>query len=205
MKTSSPALKYLLEKDVQVSKHFVVAVSNLSFFKSLRIHSRFLEISCDGIAWFASWIAFIWLLSSKDLYQMQVNMLFGLVLDVVVVAVLKALVRRRRPVASKDMMTIGPDKFSFPSGHASRAFFVLLFFAKLYPLHIVFLMPMTAWAVSVAISRLILQRHYVLDICAGAVIGILEALVIGLFWISEKSAFDIVGFLSSENVDSAAE
>ncbi|KAH8282345.1 hypothetical protein KR054_006938, partial [Drosophila jambulina] len=201
---SSPALKFLLEKDVQVSKHFVVAVSNLSFFKSLRIHSRFLEISCDGIAWFASWIAFIWLLSSKDLYQMQVNMLFGLVLDVVVVAVLKALVRRRRPVASKDMMTIGPDKFSFPSGHASRAFFVLLFFAKLYPLHIVFLMPITAWAVSVAISRLILQRHYVLDICAGAVIGILEALIVGLFWISEKAAFDIVGFLSSENVDSAA-
>ncbi|KAH8249156.1 hypothetical protein KR032_006365, partial [Drosophila birchii] len=201
---SSPALKFLLEKDVQVSKHFVVAVSNLSFFKSLRIHSQFLEISCHGVAWFASWIAFIWLLSSKDLYQMQVNMLFGLVLDVVVVAVLKALVRRRRPVASKDMMAIGPDKFSFPSGHASRAFFVLLFFAKLYPLHFVFLMPITAWAVSVAISRLVLQRHYVLDICAGAVIGILEALIVGLFWISEKSAFEIVGFISSENVDSAA-
>ncbi|KAH8257672.1 hypothetical protein KR038_001563, partial [Drosophila bunnanda] len=201
---SSPALKYLLEKDVQVSKHLVVAVSNLSFFKSLKIHSKFLEISCNGIAWFASWIAFMWLLSSKDLYQMQVNMLFGLVLDVVVVAVLKALVRRRRPVASKDMMTIGPDKFSFPSGHASRAFFVLLFFVKLYPLHFVFLMPVTAWAVSVAISRLILQRHYILDICAGAVIGILEAVVVGFFWINEKSAFDIVGFLSSENVDSAA-
>lgn len=136
---------------------------------------------------------------------MQVNMLFGLVLDVVIVAVLKALVRRRRPVASKDMLTIGPDKFSFPSGHASRAFFVLLFFAKLYPLHIVFLMPVTAWAISVAVSRLILQRHYILDICAGAVIGILEALIVGLFWISEESAFNIVGFLSSENVDSAAE
>ncbi|XP_017042846.1 phospholipid phosphatase 6 [Drosophila ficusphila] len=205
MKTSSPALKYLLEKDVQVSKHFVVAVSNLSFFKSLRIHSRFLEISCDGIAWFASWIAFIWLLSSKSLYQMQVNMLFGLVLDVIIVAVLKALVRRRRPVANKDMLTIGPDKFSFPSGHASRAFFVLLFFTKLYPLHIIFWMPITAWAVSVAISRLILQRHYVLDIFAGAAIGVLEALLVGLLWISEEAAFNVVGFLSEENVDSAAE
>ncbi|EDV32286.1 uncharacterized protein Dana_GF15755 [Drosophila ananassae] len=205
MKTSSPALKYLLDKDVQLSKHFVVAVSNSTFFKSLRIHSRFLEISCDGIAWFASWIAFIWLFSSKNLYQMQVNMLFGLILDVVIVAVLKALVRRRRPVASKDMLTIGPDKFSFPSGHASRAFFVLLFFTKLYPVHFIFMMPVTAWAVSVAISRLILQRHYILDICAGAVIGILEALIVGLFWISEQSAFSIVGFVSDENVESTAE
>ncbi|XP_016982673.1 phospholipid phosphatase 6 [Drosophila rhopaloa] len=203
MKTSSPALKYLLEKDVQLSKHFVIAVSNLSFFKSLRIHSRFLEISCDGIAWFVSWIAFIWLFSSKGLYQMQVNMLLGLILDVVIVAVLKALVRRRRPVASKDMLTIGPDKFSFPSGHASRAFYVLLFFTKLYPLHIIFLLPVTAWAVSVAISRLILQRHFVLDICAGAVIGILEGLIIGLLWVSEETAFSIVGFLSEENVDTS--
>ncbi|KAH8328277.1 hypothetical protein KR067_007554, partial [Drosophila pandora] len=201
---SSPALKYLLDKDVQLSKHFVVAVSNSTFFKSLRIHSRFLEISCDGIAWFASWIAFIWLFSSKNLYQMQVNMLFGLILDVVIVAVLKALVRRRRPVASKDMLTIGPDKFSFPSGHASRAFFVLLFFTKLYPVHFIFMMPVTAWAVSVAISRLILQRHYILDICAGAMIGILEALIVGLFWISEQSAFSIVGFVSDENVESTA-
>lgn len=132
-------------------------------------------------------------------------MLFGLILDVVIVAVLKALVRRRRPVASKDMLTIGPDKFSFPSGHASRAFFVLLFFTKLYPVHFIFMMPVTAWAVSVAISRLILQRHYILDICAGAVIGILEALLVGLFWISEQSAFSIVGFVSDENVESTAE
>ncbi|KAH8329463.1 hypothetical protein KR074_011309, partial [Drosophila pseudoananassae] len=201
---SSPALKYLLEKDVQLSKYFVVAVSNSTFFKSLRIHSRFLEISCDGIAWFASWIAFIYLFSSKNLYQMQVNMLFGLILDVVIVAVLKALVRRRRPVASKDMLTIGPDKFSFPSGHASRAFFVLLFFTKLYPVHFIFMMPVTAWAISVAVSRLILQRHYILDICAGAVIGVLEALIVGLFWISEQSAFNIIGFVSDENVESTA-
>ncbi|XP_037712053.1 phospholipid phosphatase 6 [Drosophila subpulchrella] len=202
MKTNSPALKYLLEKDVQVSKHFVRAVSNLSVFKSLRLHSQILEISCHGVAWFASWIAFIWLVSSKSLYQMQVNMLLGLVLDVVVVAVLKALVRRRRPAANKDMLAIGPDKFSFPSGHSSRAFFVLLFFTKLYPLHIIFLLPVTAWAVSVAISRLILQRHYVLDICAGAVIGVLEALIIGFLWVSEETAFSIVGFVSEETVDS---
>ncbi|KAH8352611.1 hypothetical protein KR084_005317, partial [Drosophila pseudotakahashii] len=199
---SSPALKYLLEKDVQVSKHFVRAVSNLSVFKSLRIHSRFLEISCDGIVWFVSWIAFIWLLSSKSLYQMQVNMLLGLVLDVFIVAVLKAIVRRRRPVANKDMLTIGPDKFSFPSGHASRAFFVLMFFTKLYPLHVIFWLPVTAWAVSVAISRLVLQRHYILDICAGAAIGILEAVIIGFLWVSEETAFSIVGFVTEETVDS---
>lgn len=63
-------------------------------------------------------------------------------------------------------------------------------------------MPVTAWAVSVAISRLILQRHYILDICAGAAIGVLEALIVGLLWISEETAFSIVGFVTEETVDS---
>lgn len=35
----------------------------------------------------------------------------GLVLDIVFVAVLKALTRRRRPSVNDDMFTLGPDKF----------------------------------------------------------------------------------------------
>ncbi|XP_002014382.2 phospholipid phosphatase 6 [Drosophila persimilis] len=196
MKTSSRILKYMLEKDVQWTNYCVSLLSKYSFFKSLKINCKFLEISCDGIAWLITWTAFIWIMNSKALLQMQVNMLVGLILDIVVVAVLKSFVRRRRPVAIKDTLVIGPDKFSFPSGHASRAFYVLIFFTKLYSLNFVFLMPLTAWAVSVALSRLILQRHYMLDIFAGAIIGGLEARLLEFIWISETFAINIAGLVS---------
>lgn len=131
---------------------------------------------------------------------MQVNMLVGLLLDIVIVSLLKAYVRRRRPMPATDTLVIGPDKFSFPSGHATRAFYVLVFFTKLFPLSLIFWMPITAWAVSVVLSRLILKRHYLLDVVAGSIIGILEALFLGLIWIGDDSAASIVGFLSEDKV-----
>lgn len=195
-----PALKKILEQDVKITDRFVSYLLQFASFKSLKIHCKFLEVSCDGIAWLCTWIAFIWLINSNNLYAMQVNMLVGLLLDIVVVAVLKSFVRRRRPMPATDFLVIGPDKFSFPSGHASRAFYVLLFFTKLYSLPIIFWMPITAWAVSVALSRLILKRHYILDVLAGALIGIVEALFLGLIWVSHDSAASIVGFLSEDKV-----
>ncbi|XP_060650795.1 polyisoprenoid diphosphate/phosphate phosphohydrolase PLPP6 [Drosophila sulfurigaster albostrigata] len=196
----SPALKKILEQDVKLTDRFVAYLLQFSSFKSLKIHCKMLEVSCDGIAWLATWVAFIWLLNSSDLHQMQVNMLIGLLLDIVVVALLKAFVRRRRPMPATDMLTIGPDKFSFPSGHASRAFYILVFFTHLYSLPIIFWMPLTAWAVSVVLSRLILKRHYILDVCAGALIGVVEALFLGLIWLSADSAAWFVGFLSEDKV-----
>ncbi|XP_030241287.1 phospholipid phosphatase 6 [Drosophila navojoa] len=195
---NSPTIKAITELDVKLTDRFVTYLLQFASFKSLRIHCKFLEISCDGIAWLCTWVAFIWLINSKSLYQMQVNMLLGLLLDIVVVAVLKALVRRRRPAAVKDSLVIGPDKFSFPSGHASRAFYVLTFFTKLHTLPVIFWMPMTAWAVSVVISRLILKRHFILDVSAGALIGICEALFIGLIWISEETAASFLGLITED-------
>ncbi|XP_017858014.1 PREDICTED: phospholipid phosphatase 6 [Drosophila arizonae] len=195
---NSPAMKVISDMDVKLTDRFVSYLLQFATFKSLKIHCKFLEISCDGIAWLCTWVAFIWLINSKNLYQMQVNMLLGLLLDIVVVAVLKALVRRRRPAVVKDALVIGPDKFSFPSGHASRAFYILIFFTKLHTLPVVFWMPMTAWAVSVVISRLILKRHFILDVSAGALIGICEALFIGLIWISEETAASLLGLITED-------
>lgn len=42
---------------------------------------------------------------------MQMNMFLGLIIDIILVAVIKAFVRRRRPTINDDFMAIGPDKF----------------------------------------------------------------------------------------------
>lgn len=39
------------------------------------------------------------------------NLLFGLILDIVIVATIKAATRRKRPSINNDLLTIGPDKF----------------------------------------------------------------------------------------------
>ena len=55
-----------------------------------------------------------------------------------------ALFRRRRPAYNVDDMplTTGVDKFSFPSGHATRAVLLTVFFTVLYPLFFILYIPL---------------------------------------------------------------
>lgn len=134
---------------------------------------------------------------------MQVNMIIGLFLDIILVAVIKAFVRRRRPASNADdaLGQMGPDKFSFPSGHASRAVFVAYFFINLYPLPIFFVPPFLAWATSVCASRVLLNRHYILDVLSGVALGLVEGLFLGLLWVDNDNALWIMSCLSDEKLD----
>jgi len=123
-----------------------------------------------------SWEGQCWLLIAALLY------------DIIVVSFVKAIARRNRPPTARgnDMfLTIGVDKFSFPSGHATRAILVTLFFTHwAFPEMTIFLrLPLFIWAISVAISRVLLKRHFILDVTAGMVIGYLEFCLVGFLWI----------------------
>lgn len=90
---------------------------------------------------------------------------------------LKHLVSRSRPQAGLSCLAfLGPawlpDVDSFPSGHATSVFSVAAAFASCYPA----LGPVLyALAAAVAMGRVYLARHYVSDIVAGAMIGIVIA------------------------------
>jgi len=151
-----------------------------------------LEISCHGIPWLMLAIAGIYVTSLKEA---SVNLLIGLVLDIVIVAVLKAFTRRRRPAYDVDdqVATVKMvDKFSFPSGHATRATMLALLFTFLSPLPLLLWLPFFAWALSVAVSRVLLGRHHILDVVAGVVIGVLEAVLLSMLWRSEEEASALV-------------
>lgn len=151
------------------------------------------------------------------------NLFIGLILDIIIVACIKALTRRRRPTVNDDFMVIGPDKFryinyllcifskqpkdpvfffrfSFPSGHASRAVLILLFFTVLNPISILFWPPLLAWTVSVAMSRLLLYRHHILDILGGVALAVLEALLLSIIWLEKDTAAWIMSCLSDERL-----
>src|SRR5262249_13033156 len=89
----------------------------------------------------------------------------------------KHLVSRARPDAGLASMAVlgpgfTPDVDSFPSGHATSVFAVATIFASAYPR---VAGPAYALAAAIALGRVYLQRHYLSDIAAGAMIGILFA------------------------------
>ena len=148
--------------------------------------------------WFVGWLAFCWIFDKPSLYEIEVNLLLGLIIDIIIVASLKAATRRRRPVATDDPFAVGPDKFSFPSGHASRAFFVATFFIVLSPVYFVFWPAILAWAFATALSRLLMYRHHVVDVICGCLLGVLEAAILGLLWIERDSAISIMSWISDD-------
>ena len=60
-------------------------------------------------------------------YVISFNFLYGLLLDIIIVGLIKNLTKRERPGKGPAGHDWGPDRYSFPSGHASRAVFVALF------------------------------------------------------------------------------
>ncbi|KOB57161.1 Presqualene diphosphate phosphatase [Operophtera brumata] len=196
-----PMLRKILNYDVQITKKLVEVSLRTTPLRSLRNHCQFLEVSCHGIVWLAGWLTFIWLFNNKELYQLQVNLLIALILDIVIIATIKAFVRRRRPIPMNKLLSINPDKFSFPSGHASRSVMIAFTLIYLDPVSMVFFPPLLAWVSAICLSRVLAERHYILDVVCGAGIGILEGLIMWMLWISQSTSASILSSLSDEKLD----
>uniref|UniRef100_A0A1A9WEV7 Phosphatidic acid phosphatase type 2/haloperoxidase domain-containing protein n=1 Tax=Glossina brevipalpis TaxID=37001 RepID=A0A1A9WEV7_9MUSC len=197
----SKFLQFILAKDEIITSKFVPFMLKFEPLKAIQVHSKALELSCDGIVWLTIWTAFIWLASKKSLYQMQINLLFGLILDIIITALIKAAVRRRRPSVTKNVLsTIGPDKFSFPSGHASRSVFITAFFIIVHPIYPIFWPPLMVWCFCVCISRLLTKRHFILDSICGSLLGLMEVFIISLLYISEEYAIAMINSLSRDHI-----
>lgn len=121
--------------------------------RSLKNHCTFLEWSCHGIVLLVAVIGFTYMIENPSLYEVEVNLFMALIVDILIVAVTKAATRRRRPSVNDDPFYIGPDVYSFPSGHASRSSLLLGFFTVLYPLSWFCWPPLFAWWFAICISR----------------------------------------------------
>jgi undecaprenyl-diphosphatase len=87
--------------------------------------------------------------------------------------VLKRIIGRERPCATEPhawSMLLPPDRFSFPSGHSITAFACATTLTLFYP---ALSLGLIFCALSVAASRVILGLHYLSDVVAGMLIGIL--------------------------------
>jgi undecaprenyl-diphosphatase len=131
----------------------------------------------SGDSWF--WLVGLVLLTilGDSFWRLRGIILTGslLVLAVIVLG-LKFSIRRRRPEGKWGQIYRATDPHSFPSGHAARAF--------LFATIIVFIGPawlavaMVVWAPLVSMARVVMGVHYLSDVLAGTIIGILGGIVV---------------------------
>ena len=89
----------------------------------------------------------------------------------------KFLVKRKRPEGEWGGIYRNTDPHSFPSGHAARAFLIATLGTVLAPPWLAAVL--WVWAPLVALARVAMGVHYLSDIIAGAVLGVIVA-VLGL-------------------------
>ena len=109
-------------------------------------------------------------------------MLGGIVITALIVFAIKFTVRRRRPEGEWGGIYRLTDPHSFPSGHAARAVMLAVLGLGLGPIW--FGIVLLVWASLVVLARVAMGVHYLSDVLAGALLG----LVIGLagLWIINR-------------------
>ena len=141
---------------------------------ALRTIAVFFAHSGDSWFWGAALIL-TWFWSNVPWRKWESVELLGISLLAALVMGIKFLVRRRRPEGEWGGIYRNTDPHSFPSGHAARAFLIATLAVGLTPGWLAVLLWI--WAPLVALARVAMGVHYVSDVVAGAVLGIVCGLI----------------------------
>jgi len=139
----------------------------------MRNFAVFLAHSGDSWFWGAALVC-VWLLSSSWWKKWAIVMLAAISVLAALVMGLKFIIRRRRPEGEWGSIYRNTDPHSFPSGHAARAFLIAVLAASLGPTGVA--MALWVWAPLVSLARVAMGVHYMSDVVAGSLIGILAGL-----------------------------
>ena len=91
----------------------------------------------------------------------------------IIVLVIKFLIKRRRPEGTWGAVYRNSDPHSFPSGHAARTMMLATLMLLLGPLWLGVVLAI--WSLLVSLARVGMGVHYISDIAAGILLGILFA------------------------------
>jgi len=204
-RTPPRLIQKVLDYDAELTQHFndfLTQTLPVTFTKS---ETKFMEVSGSGFIWIPLCVV-MFILNGTFSRQSAVNLLLGLATDIIIVALLKAFVRRRRPTTKKEdyFKSVGPDKYSFPSGHASRSVLLAIMYTQLSPLfdewilHSLTCAFLWTWCICVCLSRLINGRHYLLDVVVGILVGFTESYIVQYFWRSPEQADSLFNYFKED-------
>ena len=129
----------------------------------------------SGDSWFwGAGLVVLWLFGVAR--QWDVYELFWISALAALVMSLKFIIRSRRPEGEWGAIYRNTDPHSFPSGHAARAFLIAVIASYFLPAWLVILLWF--WAPLVSLARVAMGVHYISDVLAGAVVGVVVALLV---------------------------
>ncbi len=164
-------LNSLLDFDARISEKMRVAESP----GLLRSVAAFLAHSGDS--WFClAVLALVWWRGTPTWAWRATILIIAIIITAVIVLLLKFAIRRQRPEGDWGDIYRTTDPHSFPSGHATRAFMLATMAIALGPIW--FAIALSIWAPLVAIARVAMGVHYLSDVVAGLVIGVLMGVLI---------------------------
>uniref|UniRef100_A0A672G900 Phospholipid phosphatase 7 (inactive) n=1 Tax=Salarias fasciatus TaxID=181472 RepID=A0A672G900_SALFA len=183
------AMNSLLAIDICLSKRMGVCASTSSSWGGCRSMVALLALTGHGITWIIGTIVCLTRSNTLAGQEVLVNLLLALILDVMTVAGVQRLVKRRGPweMAPGFLDCVAMDVYSFPAAHASRAAMVSKFLLS----HLVLAVPLrillVLWAFLVGVSRVLLGKHHLTDMVCGFALGLLHFSLMESVWLSQCS------------------
>jgi len=143
----------------------------------LRTGAAFFAHSGDSWFWMPAVLLVAWL--GESFWQARAIALgIGILIAIAVVMTLKFSIRRQRPEGTWGNMYRTTDPHSFPSGHAARSALIAVIAVGLGPSW--FAAILVVWAPLVILARVAMGVHYLSDVLAGALIGVIIG--VGVTW-----------------------
>lgn len=174
----------ILELDVRLSSQMRVAE------KPGALRAIAVLFAHSGDSWFwAIGLFMLWLSGNSFWKEWAVVQFASISLLAAMVLAVKFRVRRRRPEGEWGRIYRFTDPHSFPSGHAARAFLIATIATGLGPAWLA--VALWIWAPLVALARVAMGVHYLSDIVAGTLFGVIVA------WIGLQvymPLFNLLGF-----------
>ncbi|KAM6986594.1 inactive phospholipid phosphatase 7 [Aplochiton taeniatus] len=188
------AINSLLAIDICMSKRMGVCAYTSSSWGSVRSMITLLALTGHGITWIFGTIVCLTRSETLAGQEVLVNLLLALVLDVMTVAGVQKLVKRKGPweMAPGFFDYIAMDVYSFPAAHASRAAMVSKFLLS----HLVLAVPLrillVLWALLVGMSRVLLGKHHLTDMACGFALGLLHFSLVESVWLSSGACQTLI-------------
>jgi membrane-associated phospholipid phosphatase len=165
----------LRQRLLQLDAHYSERLSLAENPGLLRNFARFFAHSGDSWFWILG-LAVLWFVGNDFWKERAAIMLAGILLTALIVFTIKFSVRRRRPEGEWGAIYRKTDPHSFPSGHSTRALMLSVIAVGLGPAW--FGLMLAIWAPLVVLARVAMGVHYLSDVIAGAVLGLVLGLII---------------------------
>lgn len=157
-----------LQRWAEVDRRLSAQITTCMRHPLLRALAPVSAHSGDSLIWLLLG-GLLWSRQSDDARTLALCILGTVLVTSVLSATLKQLFRRRRPTAPTRGFYNAFDRYSFPSGHAVRVGALMILLSTSLPRAAI--PAVILWGLTVCVSRIALEVHFVSDVGAGLALG----------------------------------